>query len=360
MATSTQQARQRPRVAVLRALMLGDMLCATPALRALRMGWPQAHVTLVGLPWAREFALRLSSVDDFIELPGWPGLPERPPASPGARLRFLDQVQRRGFELAMQMHGSGHVVNALMAAFEARRNAGFRAHGAWFPEADAGRFIQWPTQGTEVERLLSLTRHLGMPDCGLGLEFPLRDADRAAARAAWPHLASGGYAIVHAGSQLPSRRWPPARFAALADTLADAGLTPVLTGLSGENELVASVAAAMRRVTRRRAVDLVGATSLWTLGALVERARLVVSNDTGISHVAAALGTPSLVLSCGGDAKRWAPADTQRHRVLAHELPCRPCAHTVCPVGHGCALALDVQQAQDALQALLNSEPVYA
>jgi ADP-heptose:LPS heptosyltransferase len=104
--------------------------------------------------------------------------------------------------------------------------------------------------------------------------------------------------------------------------------------------LVREVAAAMRRP----AVDLAGRTSLWTLGALVERARLVVCNDTGISHVAAALGTESVVVSSGADVARWAPLDHARHALLWQPVPCRPCSFVHCPYGHECALAITPEQ----------------
>ncbi len=338
------------RVAVLRALMLGDLLCATPALRALRQGLPQAQITLVGLPWAGELAARLSSVDRFVALPGWPGLPEQPVAEPGERRRFIAAMRACRFDWALQMHGSGDVVNPLVAAFGARRTAGFVPHP--LPPDDASTaalaadFAVWPDSGTEVERLLLLTDHLRLPRRGLGLEFPLTEDDRSAARALWqPGPQTPGVpplALVHPGSQLPSRRWPPARFAAVADALADAGHTVLLTGSAAEAALTQAVAAAMRQP----ALDLAGRTTLWTLGALVERAALVLCNDTGISHIAAALGTRSVVVSSGGDAERWAPADAQRHRVFRHDLPCRPCAHALCPIkgppAHPCAVGVKV------------------
>jgi ADP-heptose:LPS heptosyltransferase len=80
------------------------------------------------------------------------------------------------------------------------------------------------------------------------------------------------------------------------------------------------------------------------LGALIERARLLVCNDTGVSHIAAALGTPSVVVSCGADVARWAPLAAERHVVVWEPLACRPCGYSQCPVGHGCAHAIEASQ----------------
>ncbi|WP_374672883.1 glycosyltransferase family 9 protein [Ideonella sp.] len=324
------------RIAVFRALMLGDLLCAVPAWRAVRAAWPSARITLVGLAWARPLAERLSCIDDFIELPGFPGLPEVPcdvRRLPDA----LAQLQARRFDLALQMHGSGEVVNPLVACFGARHMAAFARPGVWRPAGDEELCCAWPEQGHEIERLLALTDHLGLPRQGTSLEFPVGDDDRRALRAAWPAVDGPAYVCVHPGSQLPSRRWDPRRFAAVADALADRGLRVVLTGSAPEAGLVADVRACMRHTP----VDLCGRTDLWSLGALLERARLLVCNDTGLSHIAAALRVPSVVVSCGSDVARWAPLDTQRHRVLAEDMACRPCGHRVCPhEGHPCAQAV--------------------
>src|SRR3954470_8949327 len=88
------------RIAVVRALHLGDMLCAVPALRSVRARFPNAHVTLIGLPWARELVARLSRfVDDFAEFPGFPGIPERD-VDPSRTVQFLTEAQRHPFDLA--------------------------------------------------------------------------------------------------------------------------------------------------------------------------------------------------------------------------------------------------------------------
>ena len=319
------------RISVFRGLVLGDMLCATPALRALRAAWPQAELTLIGLPWASEWALRLGTVDRFVPFCGYPGLPERTPdldALPG----FIAAQRARPADLLVQLHGSGGIVNPLLACLGARRIAGFAEPGAFC--ADPALHAPWPRHGHEIDRLLSLTDRLGLPGRGREIDFPLGDIDRAALARDLPELARcGPIACVHAGAQLASRRWWPERFATVADTLAALGMQVVLTGTEAERGIVARV----RGLMNRPALDLSGRTTLWTLGALIERSHLLVCNDTGVQHVAAALGTPSVAVSCGGDVARWAPLDRERHQVLWADAPCRPCAHVRCPTQHECA-----------------------
>lgn len=335
------------RIGVFRALMLGDLLCAVPALRALRTAFPSAEITLIGLPWAAGLARRLSCLDHFIEFPGYPGLPETAcdhAALPG----FLERVQAQHFDLVLQLHGSGVIVNPLVAAFGAKQTAGFFVAEGWVPPADKPRYVPWPRYGHEIERLLTLTDALGMRRCGTHLEFPVNEDDRAALRTLWPgYQSSRPYICVHPGAQLSSRRWSPQRFAAVADALAVKGYTIVLTGSASEVLLTASVAAAMTEP----AVSLAGQTSLGVLGALIEGAARIVCNDTGVSHIAAALGTPSVVISCGADVARWAPLDSRNHRVLWEPMHCRPCSHAVCPDEHGCAVSISTGQVLDALHS---------
>ena len=301
------------RVVVLRALHLGDLLCGVPAFRALRAALPHAEVTLIGLPWARSFAERFDRyLDGYLEFPGFPGLPER---EPDVRriVSFLDTAQTRRFDLALQMHGSGAQTNQFVALLGARMSAGYFPPGGWCPDPD--RYLPYPSQLPEVRRHLSLLGFLGIPAAGEDLEFPLTAEDRASLERVdeAASVRNGAYVCVHPGARATDRRWAPERFAEIGDRLAARGLRVVVTGTAEE----ADVTAAVTRAMRAPAVDLAGRTDLGALAVLVSGARLVVCNDTGISHLAAALRVPSVVVFSASETARWAPLDRNRHRAVS-------------------------------------------
>lgn len=309
------------RVAVLRALQLGDLLVAVPAFRALRAALPAAEIVLVGLPWAETFVRRYATyLDGFREFPGYPGLPERPPQLD--RLpAFLRALQEERFDLALQLHGSGLVTNPLTVLFGARHTAGLFVPGQYCP--DPQRFLPYPPLVPEVWRPLRLLDFLGVSPRGEHLDFPLRPEDEEELRAldGAGDLRPGGYVCVHPGARAAERRWPPERFAAVADALAARGLRVVLTGSKDELALTRAVAGAMRA----EALDLAGRTSLGAVAALLRGSRLLVCNDTGVSHLAAALRVPSVVvLPRRSEPESWPPLDHVRHRVVSGVVGVEP------------------------------------
>jgi ADP-heptose:LPS heptosyltransferase len=338
--TLTELAARRDvprRIAVFRALQLGDLLCAVPALRAVRNGFPDAEISLIGLPWAAQFVHRFARlVDRFVEFPGFPGLPEREPDI-NALPRFLADAQAARYDLAIQMHGRGDLTNSIVAALGAKMTAGFCPPGGTCP--DPLRFLPWPESGTEIHRCIALTDFLGLPRAGDRLEFPF-EADETAqgdALLARHRLAPRRFVCVHPGARLYTRRWPADYFATVAQDIVRRGLPVVLTGSSEEALITRRIA---RALPAGSFVDLAGHTELGVFAAVLRHARLLVANDTGVSHVAAALRVPSIVVCCGADPHRFAPLDHVLHEVLHHAVPCRPCAHVHCPIGHPCALKL--------------------
>src|SRR5947209_212463 len=111
------------RIAIFRALYLGDLLLSIPAIRAIRAQFPRAEITLIGLPWAATFAQRYSCyMDRFVEFVGYPGIQEVP-VVPGRSNQFLAEQQAYGYDLAIQMHGSGLISNSFILSLGARVTA---------------------------------------------------------------------------------------------------------------------------------------------------------------------------------------------------------------------------------------------
>jgi ADP-heptose:LPS heptosyltransferase len=274
---------------------------------------PEAQITLIGLPWARTFVERYAAyLDNFLEFPGYPGIPEVPP--PLTKLpAFFASVQQQRFDLALQMHGSGIVSNRFTVMLGARVNAGFYLPGEYCPDAD--RFLPYPAHEPEVWRHLRLMEFLGIPLKGASLEFPLRQEDFSFLHTIEEVRDLREYVCVHPGASVRGRCWSPEKFAVVADALAARGFQVVLTGTAVEAELTQAV----RKVMRTSAIDLAGRTSLGALAALLSNASLLVCNDTGVSHLAAALRVKSVVIFSASSPQRWAPLDRDRHRILVSD-----------------------------------------
>jgi ADP-heptose:LPS heptosyltransferase len=276
------------------------------------MALPAAEITLIGLPWSTLFVQRFSQYcDRWLEFPGCPGIPEVP-LVPQRVVSFLAQAQQCPFDLVLQLHGSGTYINSFVMLLGATNAAGFYPMGDYCPDPD--RFLPYPEVESEVWRHLRLMEFLGISLQGDYLEFPLKSSDWRI----WNAIADayglkpGTYACIHPGASVSDRRWPAQHFAAVADALAAQGMPIVLTGTQAERELTQTVAEAMRFP----AINLAGQTDLGTIATLLKQSILLICNDTGISHLAAALQVNSVVIFSNSEVHRWAPGDRRRHRVV--------------------------------------------
>ncbi|MCX6464168.1 MAG: glycosyltransferase family 9 protein [Pseudonocardiales bacterium] len=273
-------ADRRPTQLVLRALHLGDLLVAVPALRALRRARPDHRLVLAAPAALGPLAALTGAVDALLptDTPDdlrWPG-----PAP----------------EVAVNLHGAGPQSHAALDRTGPRVRIGFAAPGWDGPAWDDDDRVH------ERERWCAMVAAHGVP------------ADPADLRIDPPDPGAGpGGVLVHPGARYGAKRWPPARFAEVAATLARAGRRVRVTGSAPERPLAADVA---RRAGLDDTAVLAGATSLPELCALVAAADLVVCGDTGIAHVASALGTPSVVLFGPVPPSRWGPPTAGPHRVL--------------------------------------------
>lgn len=272
----------RPLAVAFRALQLGDLLVAVPALRALRRALPDHRLVLATSAWLAPVVDLVDAVDDLLPVGA---LGEPLPFGPGE------------VDVVANLHGGGRESAAVVDAVGARvvvRHA--------LRPGEPGP--AWVEDLHERERWVRLTAAFGMPG---------DSADVAIARSSTPSPAPGA-AVVHVGAAYPSRAWPAERFAAVARALAAEGREVVFSGSAGERERAAEVAALAGLPASR---VLAGTTDLAGFVALVADAGLVVTADTGAGHLASAYRRPSVVLFGPVPPERWGPPPGP-HVALTH------------------------------------------
>jgi ADP-heptose:LPS heptosyltransferase len=300
-----------PKIALFRALQLGDMLCAVPAIRALRHAFPKADIALIGLPWADSFVQRFAHyINRHIVFPGYPGLPEQPFSKPEWD-QFVTRMQQEQFDCIIQMQGNGTIVNDMLQQLHAKQLAGFHQQDSLM---DAAWFLAYPEGEHEVMRHLLLMKHLGIQEEGVQMEFPVTEQEEAAVQQIAPFVHQERFVVVHPGARSAARQWSPCYFASLADYCAEHGYRVVLSGTKEEAPITDYVEALM--LHKDKVVNLAGKTSLGVIAALIKQADLLIANCTGVSHIAAATKTPSIIISMDGEPHRWGPMNQMLHHVF--------------------------------------------
>jgi ADP-heptose:LPS heptosyltransferase len=283
---------QRPRLTILRALGLGDLLTAVPALRALARAFPE-HRRLLAAPGALAPLLPLiveagePCLQGLLVVAGLEAEPPTPIPAP---------------DVAANLHGRGPQSHRLLLATQPGRLLAFQHEE--IPESVG--MPQWRADEHEVERWCRLLRESGVAADPTELEIhPPPDAAPEWAR---------GATLIHPGAAGPARRWPAERWTAVARAEHEAGRTVVLTGSAAEAGLARRIAADACLEPR---CAVAGTTDLLDLAALVAAAATVLCGDTGVGHLATALGTASILLFGPTSPAHWGPpADRPRHRVL--------------------------------------------
>jgi ADP-heptose:LPS heptosyltransferase len=344
--TSGEGRRRRERarsanVLVARQDNLGDVLLAGPAIRAVADAG--ARVTLLCGPRGRAAADLLPGVDEIIE---WraPWIDPEPEAVDGARLDALVRRLRDGRFGKALIFTSFHQSPLPLAL--ALRLAGVSWIGG-ISEDYPGSLLDLRHRPDadipETERMLALAADAGFPppaDTRLRVKRPLPET--------WPFTGGPGYVVVHPGTSVPARAWPPDRCAEAVRLLSAAGHRVVVTGHRDEKELTAYVAG-------DSGLDLGGRTALGELAGVLEQARAVVAGNTGPAHLAAAVGTPVVSLFAPTvPAARWAPYGVRTVLLGDQDAPCKDTRARVCPVpGHPCLASVSAERVLAAVEEVI-------
>jgi ADP-heptose:LPS heptosyltransferase len=276
---------------MLRALGLGDFLAGVPAYRALRAGHPDHEIVLAAPQVLAPLAALTGAIDRVLptgelEPVPWPGAP---PA------------------VAADLHGNGPASHRLVQALGAGTTMMYASVAA--PDVTGP---WWDDTEHEADRWCRLVEWWGVP------------ADRRALRLATPPAGPfpAGAIVLHPGAASGSRRWPAGRFAAVAKTLSTRGHPLLITGSAQEGALARQIATSAGLGPE---AAVAGRTGLPELAALVAGAALVISNDTGVAHLAVAFGVPSVTLFGPVSPALWGPPpDSGRHITLWRGTGGRP------------------------------------
>lgn len=313
------------KIAVLRANGIGDFIFALPALEALRSAYPQAEITLLARPWHAEFlAHRPGPVDRVVVIPHYYGVRDEPDnaQAPAELDCFFVAMADEQFDIAIQMHGGGRHSNPFVLRLGARLTVGLKGHDA--PPLD--RWVPYIYFQHEVLRYLEVVSLIGATPTVLEPRLSVTDADLTESLAVVPDTGLPLVAI-HPGAGDPRRHWPAEKFAAVGDGLAAAGACVVVTGAEPERRTVDSVIGGMKAP----ATNLCGQLSLGGLAGLLSRCQVVVSNDSGPLHLAAAVGVPTVGIFWCGNLINCGQLTRARHRpFLSWRLNCPACgANTI-------------------------------
>jgi ADP-heptose:LPS heptosyltransferase len=314
------------RIALLRGGGLGDLVFALPAAESLAAAYPGAEITLLGMPLhAALLAGRPSPFSDVEVLPPRPGVRDGE-EDPAATSAFLERMRERRFDLAVQVHGGGRNSNPFLLELGARHTVGSRTEDA-VPLERTRPFVYYQH---EVVRGLEVVALAGAVPVQLEPRLPLTAEESARREARSPERPT---VVLHPGATDPRRRWPAAAFAAVASALVADGVRVVVVGDAEDEPAAADILA---RVGDRSGLltSRAGQVDLGGLVPLLLDADVVLANDSGPRHVAAALGLRTVGIYWVGNVVNAGPLGRSRHRVqLAFTRACAVCGVDITQVG---------------------------
>lgn len=337
------------KVLVIRLRSIGDTVLATPALVTLRRFLPQAKIEILLEDWVAPVLERSPLVDRVITIPK---------QSRTARARLARELHRSKYDVVYNLHG-GTTATFLTRATGAPYRVGFghyqyaRLHNHVAPSPQE----IWQRQDLHsVEQQLALIGWTGVPVTDRpGTQLAVSEP---AARSIAEKLAARKIkedqplALIHPAAALETKQWATESFARVSEAVAERGLAPVAIVSPGERPVLE----ALRKQSNAFVAGFAD-LSLPEVTALAARARLFIGNDSGIAHIAAATGTPCVVIFGSSNVTHWRPWTTGPSEVVREELSCQPCHGYFCAEFDQpqCILRVPVERVLGAIDRILGS-----
>ncbi|HXT64278.1 MAG TPA: glycosyltransferase family 9 protein [Pyrinomonadaceae bacterium] len=332
---------------VIRLRSIGDTVLTTPSLFALRRFLPHSEIDILLEDWVAPVLEGSDLIDRVITIP-------RDSAS--ARARVARELRSARYDVVYNLHG-GTTATFLTRATGAKHRVGFenyqyaRLHNHVAPSPLA--IWQRPTLHS-VEQQLALIGWTGVPVTDRP-PTQLAVAESASMSVAEKLHAAGfdggePITMIHPTAAFDTKQWAVEKFARVTSDLRDRGLVPVIVVTPNEKDIAEKFVAQ----SSARCLTLTD-LSLPEVTALAARARLFVGNDSGIAHIAAAAGAPTVVIFGSSNRNHWRPWTTQSNEIVFEELPCQPCHGYFCAEFEKpeCILRVPVERVLSAIDRIL-------
>ncbi|MEA3459698.1 MAG: lipopolysaccharide heptosyltransferase II [Chloroflexota bacterium] len=342
-------------ILIIKPCCIGDVLLATPVVAALRRAFPEVRLDFAVGPWSRAMVENNPHLDGIVDC----GRVGSGPCSWREYLHLVRRIRARRYDACFVLDRSP-LITLLPFLAGIPQRIGLDSQGRGFSLT-----VKVPVAGTkhEAELYLDALRAVGIEIREPKLEFYSTEEDRHYARNLLEEQQAGSreriVVVIHPGGgvnpgmSISAKRWPPERFARLADRLIKEGVQVVLVGGPGDKSISEAVKGAMHG----RVLDLTGELSWGQFGALLEEANLFIGHDTGAMHLAVAVGTPVVAIFGPSDPRMYGPCG--KGVALWHDVGCNPCfvrgrwredCHEF-----RCIEAVTVEEVLEAALALLNS-----
>lgn len=338
------------RVLIVAPAWVGDMVMAESLVAAIKRREPDTVVHLLAPPWTAPIGERMAGVAATHEISS---VHRRFDLS--KRIKLGTDLRAENYDLAIVLPGS---LKAAIAPFVARiaTRRGYIGEMRFGLLNDARRLDK-----TRLPR--TIDRFVGLADDGEGsppiVTAPILRHDPDAAGSLARKLGIGGkdrpiVALCPGAEFGPAKQWPASHFAALGAMLADKGFDIWLLGSKNDRPIADKIVELVAAYGQSaKPVNLCGETSLVEALDLMSLSACVVSNDSGLMHIAAAIGRP-LVALFGSSSPAMTPPLAKQVRLLERTLPCRPCFKQECPLGHlDCLNLISATEVADALSELI-------
>lgn len=325
---------------------IGDAVMTLPAIASIRKTFPSAEVQVLAKPWVAE-VYKLSPDVDRIFLFKEPGEHQ----GIAGKLKLALELKKENFDLAIYLQNA---IEAAILGWLARipLRAGYDSDCRGFLLTHPVRRTKEIKQVYQVDYYLNMVKSLGCEQASRDVTLSASKIKDISDRCLEERGLSGVPVLIGLAPGAmygPAKRWFPERFGAVAKKLTETFVSrAIIFGSKGDMEVAQTVQDAIGGT----AINIAGRTDLSEAIALISRCSIFITNDSGLMHVAGALGVPTLAIY-GSTNPVTTPPPGKKSVIVRKEVPCSPCLKQVCPTDFRCMEEISIDEVYETAKAML-------